>query len=284
MAYLPGSATLAAFTCTVVAAVITDGDLYRPALLMEPTVGVIDHVTAVLLGPETPAVNCMLAEAANVPDGGLIEIVVAGCSVTMAVADLDGSCRQVARTVTVAGVMIAVGAVYRPLVVMDPPDGLTLQVTPGSGAFNTRAVNWRVPETPTVTGVGETLMLVAIRVTVAVAVCKESAASTAVIRTVWFAETRAGAVYRPPALMAPTFGLTVQIAERELVNCAVSPAARVALAGDRLKVSRRSTVTTPPFTLDGIPSPSGLDATAVATSNAIWLVAGVAAPAGSAEN
>ena len=45
---LVGSATLVAFTVTVWELVIEAGAVYRPAALMLPTSGLIDHVTAVL--------------------------------------------------------------------------------------------------------------------------------------------------------------------------------------------------------------------------------------------
>jgi hypothetical protein len=49
------SATLVAVTVTVWELVIEPGAVYRPAALMLPTTGLIDHVTAVLLVPVTVA-------------------------------------------------------------------------------------------------------------------------------------------------------------------------------------------------------------------------------------
>jgi hypothetical protein len=49
MTDLAGSATLVAFTVTAWELVIEAGAVYRPAPVMLPTTGLIDHVTAVLL-------------------------------------------------------------------------------------------------------------------------------------------------------------------------------------------------------------------------------------------
>jgi hypothetical protein len=49
------SAALVALTVTVSELVIEAGAVYRPAALMLPTTGLIDHVTAVLLVPVTAA-------------------------------------------------------------------------------------------------------------------------------------------------------------------------------------------------------------------------------------
>jgi hypothetical protein len=54
---LVGSATLLAVTVTVCDVRILDGAVYRPAEEIVPTEGMIDQVTAVLLFPETVAVN-----------------------------------------------------------------------------------------------------------------------------------------------------------------------------------------------------------------------------------
>ena len=53
------SATLVAVTVTICCELIVAGAVYRPVLDMVPTpAGLIDQVTAVLLDPETVAVNC----------------------------------------------------------------------------------------------------------------------------------------------------------------------------------------------------------------------------------
>ena len=55
MADFVESATLVAVTVTVWELEIEAGAVYRPAALMLPTAGLIDHVTAVLLVPVTVA-------------------------------------------------------------------------------------------------------------------------------------------------------------------------------------------------------------------------------------
>ena len=59
-AVLVGSATLVALTVTVWAEATDSGAVYKPVLEMEPTGGLIDHVTAVFAVPVTVAVNCWL--------------------------------------------------------------------------------------------------------------------------------------------------------------------------------------------------------------------------------
>jgi hypothetical protein len=57
LADLVGSATLVALTVTVWELVIEAGAEYRPAAVMLPTTGLIDHVTAVLPALVTVAEN-----------------------------------------------------------------------------------------------------------------------------------------------------------------------------------------------------------------------------------
>jgi hypothetical protein len=47
------------------------GAMYRPLLDMVPVAGEMDHVTAVLLVPETVALNCCVAPAYRLADVGL---------------------------------------------------------------------------------------------------------------------------------------------------------------------------------------------------------------------
>ena len=65
---------------------------------MEPTAGLIDHVTAVFEVPVTIAVNCWLWPEARVTLGGLTVTVAVGLSITVAVADWAGSAALVALT------------------------------------------------------------------------------------------------------------------------------------------------------------------------------------------
>ena len=95
------SAELVAVTVTVCADVIDAGAVYRPLVEMVPTDGLIAHVTAVFEDPETEAVNCCVLLAARVLVEGLIEIVTAGCRLTVAVAVLVLSAELVLVTVTV---------------------------------------------------------------------------------------------------------------------------------------------------------------------------------------
>src|ERR1017187_3551248 len=87
------------------------------------------QVTAVLVAPPTMAVNCWLCKAANVAEGGVREMLTAGLSVTVALADLLESATLVAVTVTVWALAIEAGAVYRPAALMVPIIGLSDQVT-----------------------------------------------------------------------------------------------------------------------------------------------------------
>src|SRR5215471_18256357 len=58
LADLVGSAALVAVTITACCDPIDAGAVYRPAALTVPTLGAIDHVTALLLLPVTVALNC----------------------------------------------------------------------------------------------------------------------------------------------------------------------------------------------------------------------------------
>src|SRR4051794_26833374 len=96
------SAWLVAVTVTVCWVVMLAGAVYRPVLLMLPTFGPIDQVTAVLALPVTVAVNCWVCPAFSVAVAGATETetVTVGVRVTVAVADLVLSAWLVAGTVT----------------------------------------------------------------------------------------------------------------------------------------------------------------------------------------
>src|ERR1035437_7167237 len=94
-----------------------------------PTAGLSVQVTALLEVPPTVAVYCWVWEAIKVAESGVNEMLTAGLSVTVALADLVGSATLVAFTVTVCGVVIVAGAVYRPAAVMPPTTGLSDQGT-----------------------------------------------------------------------------------------------------------------------------------------------------------
>jgi hypothetical protein len=71
------------------------------------------QVTAVLVVPETVAVNCWCAPVTTLAVAGDTETLT-GMIVTVAVADLLESACEVAVTLTVDGLGTVVGAVYRP--------------------------------------------------------------------------------------------------------------------------------------------------------------------------
>ena len=121
--------------------VMVGGAVYRPELSIVPTCGLMDHVTLAVAFCNVAA-NCCVwlfvkvtAAGATVTDTGG-----GGCRVTVAEADLAGSSRLVAVTVTFVLVVIVEGAVYNPLPSMLPCCGLIDQVTPAV-EFTTTALN-----------------------------------------------------------------------------------------------------------------------------------------------
>jgi hypothetical protein len=70
-------------------------------LEIDPTAGLSDQVTAAFIVPVTAAVNCCDCEAANETAEGVIVMLTAGVSETLAVADLVGSAALMALTTTV---------------------------------------------------------------------------------------------------------------------------------------------------------------------------------------
>ena len=135
--------------------------------------------------------------------------VTAGVTVTLAVADLVGSCTLVAVTVTVCGLPSVAGAVYRPPLEIVPTAGLTDHVTAVFVVPVTVAVNCCVCDGVklavdglTVTCMGGTM------VTLAVAVLLVFATLVAVTVTVCGLPSVAGAEYRPPLETVPTAGFT----------------------------------------------------------------------------
>ena len=107
---LVGSARLRAVTVTVCSVRIRDGAVYRPAAEIVPTDGLIDQVTAVLLVPETVAVNGCVPEGARLTVDGLRDTVTAWRSVITAVAVFEGSAMLVAVIVTLWVVGAVLGA------------------------------------------------------------------------------------------------------------------------------------------------------------------------------
>ena len=124
-----GSATLVAFTVTVWELVIEAGAVYRPAAVMLPATGLIDHVTAVLPLLVTVAVKLWVWDCVKVALAGATVTCTGGVRVTVAAADFVGLATLVAFTVTVWELEIEAGAVYRPTALMLPTTGLIDQVT-----------------------------------------------------------------------------------------------------------------------------------------------------------
>ena len=139
------SATLVATTFTVCVVEIEEGAVYNPVVVTDPTwAGDTDHVTAVLVFPLTVAANCAWPPAESVAALGetpmLTEAV--GCKVTTADACFVLSATLVAHTVTDCGVEIVGGAVYNPVVLIDPaPAGEKDQITEVLGVPVTAAEN-----------------------------------------------------------------------------------------------------------------------------------------------
>ena len=131
-AFLVASAWLVAVTITFCVAVIVAGAVYTPVLLIvpDPLEGLMVQVTAVLFVFETVAVNdCVPLPYKVVVEG--LTVIETGVSVMLAVALLEVSAWLTAVTVTICGLVITVGAVYKPelLIVPAPVVGLIVQVT-----------------------------------------------------------------------------------------------------------------------------------------------------------
>jgi hypothetical protein len=92
-ALFAGSAWLVAVTVTVCCVVMLEGAVYSPVVLIEPTTGLMDHVTAVFVVPETVAVNCCVCNGPRVDVVGETETAITpgGVSVTVAEALFVGS-------------------------------------------------------------------------------------------------------------------------------------------------------------------------------------------------
>ena len=138
--------------------------------------------------------------------------------------DLSGSATLVAVTVTVWGVVIAAGAVYRPLEIV-PTAGAKLQLTPGLVVPPTVAIKREVCDAARETdaGLSETEPG-AINVTVAVEDLVGSTTLVAITLTVWPVVMFDGAVNRPLEIV-PTDGARLQLTPvlslllTDAVNC-----------------------------------------------------------------
>ena len=87
------------------------GAVYRPVDVRLPTPGFNDHVTDVLVVPETVAENCCVWPGASWLLPGLTEIAIPGIKVTLAVAAWVESALLVAVIVTVCTLAMFDGAV-----------------------------------------------------------------------------------------------------------------------------------------------------------------------------
>ena len=72
------SARLVAVTAILWALAIVLGAVYKPAVEMDPTAGLRDHDTPVLVEPDTEATNCLFWEAVKLTLPGDIVIDTAG--------------------------------------------------------------------------------------------------------------------------------------------------------------------------------------------------------------
>lgn len=145
------SATLVAVIWTVCVALMVAGAVYNP-LLTVPALGLSDQVTPVLELPLTVALNCFdwlaFREALlgfrvilTVDGGGVVTAgVMAGPRRMVALADLVGSARLVARMVTSESELTELGAVYRPFT-MEPSPWLMDHITCPLAVPETDALN-----------------------------------------------------------------------------------------------------------------------------------------------
>ncbi len=145
------SAALVAVIWTTCIALTVEGAVYNP-LLTVPTWGFSDQVTAVFEVPLTVALNCFDWPAASdgdfgfrvtltVDGGGVVTAgVMAGPRRMVALADLVGSARLVARIVTSESEPTELGAVYRPFT-KDPTPWVSDHMTCVVAMPETDAVN-----------------------------------------------------------------------------------------------------------------------------------------------
>jgi hypothetical protein len=77
------SATLVAVTVTVCCELILEGAVYNPVDEIVPTLGLMDHVTAVLLVSVTVAVNCLVWFADKLAVVGLTDTPIAATMLTL---------------------------------------------------------------------------------------------------------------------------------------------------------------------------------------------------------
>jgi len=113
LAILVGSAALVAETTTVCGEVMDPGAIYKPLGEIVPTEGLTAQVTAVLVVPDTAAVNCWLCDAIRRVVAGVMEIETAdpAVNVTFAPALFVESAALTAVTIIVCWLLTELGAV-----------------------------------------------------------------------------------------------------------------------------------------------------------------------------
>ena len=117
----------------------------------------MDQVTAVLVVFVTVAVSRRVSEGWMAADAGVTDTLTSGLMVSVAVAVLLGFCRLAAVTVTSCDVVMEDGAVYRPLLLIVPIDGLIAHVTAVFDAHATDALSCDVCELVSVAVAGVTV-------------------------------------------------------------------------------------------------------------------------------
>ena len=175
--------------------------------------GLIVQVTAVFAEPVTVDVNCCVWAAKSVAVAGASVTVTGtagGLRVTVPDAFFVVSLTLVAITATVCTLAMDAGAVYKPVLLTDPTDGLMDHVTAVLPSPVTVAVNCCVCPARSValaglTETGESSVTVEERLFVG------SATLVAVTIMLRWLPRIAGAVYKPDALIVPTVGLMVQV-------------------------------------------------------------------------
>jgi hypothetical protein len=251
------SATEVAVTVTWFGVGTVPGAVYSPPVDIDPQVAPLQplpatlHDTAVFDVPITVAANCWCPPVRTCAVAGETVTEIGGMMVTEAVADFVGSAAEVAVTETCGGLGTADGAVYNPLVDIEP-QAAPVQPLPAmlhdTAVFDvpvTVAVNclWPPVSSCTVTGeiVTETGGMI---VTEAVADFVGSAAEVVVTDTWGGLGIAEGAVYSPPVEIVPqvaplqplpatlhdtaVFDVPVTVA----VNCWWPPVSSCAVAGE----------------------------------------------------
>jgi hypothetical protein len=153
-------------------------------LVIVPTCGLIDHVTALFEFPLTVAVKVALWPPwSDAFPGDTLRLTLEGgvaVSVTVAVAVLVGSATLDAVTVTVWALGMVAGAVYTPFTIV-PAAGLSDQVTAVLLVPVTEALKVADAEAANETEAGPIVTATGVKDTVALAVLVESAALVAII-------------------------------------------------------------------------------------------------------